>query len=271
MNVAQTLAGAQQLGLSRLDATLLLAHHMQRRREWLIAHPGADVSAAELAAFGADCQRRIDSVPLAYLTGHREFMGLELGVTHDVLVPRPETETLVEWAIERLRAMPETPAPRVVDLGTGSGAVALALAAACPPAQVTGTDCSPAALAVAQANAQRLGLNVHFANGDWWSAVGSARFELAVANPPYIAAGDVHLAALRHEPQHALLAGVAGLDALRRIIEGAPGHLSGWLLLEHGWQQADDVMHLLAETGFIDVESRRDLSGLPRCTGGRIQ
>jgi len=267
MTVEQALAAAHALGLSRLDAALLLAHRMQQRREWLIAHPEAPVRPAALEAFEGDCRRRADGVPLAYLTGRREFMGVELQITADVLVPRPETETLAAWAIERLRAM--GPSSRVIDLGTGSGALALALAGACLDAEITATDCSAAALAVARANAQRLGKRLRFAQGDWWSAVAGERFDLALANPPYVAAGDPHLAALRHEPQHALVAGPAGLDALARIIEGARRHLSGWLLLEHGWDQACEVQRLLSQAGFAEIETRNDLNELPRCTGAR--
>jgi len=268
MTVEQALAAAQRLGLDRLDAALLLAHRIQQRREWLIAHPDADVDPSAWAAYTADCQRRADGVPLAYLTRRREFMGLDLQVTSEVLVPRPETETLAQWAGERVRALPRAPAPQVIDLGTGSGALALALAAACPWTDVTATDRSAGALAVARSNAQRLGFALRFCEGDWWAAVAGLRFDLAVANPPYIAEGDEHLAALRHEPRHALVAGSAGLDALRRIIDGAREHLSGWLLLEHGWQQADAVAQLLAQAGFVDIETRRDLNGLLRCTGG---
>ena len=188
----------------------------------------------------------------------------------DVLVPRPETEILAEWAIEHLRSRSMGSArPRVVDLGTGSGALALAIAAACPDANVTATDRSAAALAVAKANGQRLGLNVRLAEGDWWSGVGDARFDLAVANPPYIAEGDPHLAALRHEPRRALVAGGAGLRDLAAIVKGARPHVSGWLLVEHGSDQADDVRQLMSSVGFSGLETRADLNGLPRCTGGR--
>jgi release factor glutamine methyltransferase len=268
MNVEQALAAARARGLTRLDAALLLAHHLRCRREWLIAHTLAPVEARAFEAFGVDCGRRADGVPLAYLTGRREFMGLDLQVTADVLVPRPETETLALWAIERLQAMPTGSGPRVIDLGTGSGALALAIAAACPQAQVAATDCSAAALAVAQANGQRLRLPVRFTQGDWWLAAGDGRFDLAVANPPYVAEGDPHLEALRHEPRRALVPDATGLHALAQIIEAAPQHLSGWLLLEHGWTQADDVRRLLSLAGFYEVETRSDLNGLPRCTGG---
>lgn len=269
MTVERALAAARALGLTRLDAALLLAHHLKCRREWLIAHPLEPIEAPAFEAFQADCRRRADGVPIAYLTGQREFMGLELLVNADVLVPRPETETLAQWAVERLGGLQPGTKPRVIDLGTGSGALALAIAAACPQAEVTATDCSAAALAVARANGQRLRLDVRFAEGDWWRAAGDRQFDLAVANPPYIAEGDPHLSALRHEPQHALVAGEAGLDALAGIIAAAPQHLSGWLLLEHGWNQASDVWRLLSGSGFTDIETRADLNGLSRCTGGR--
>jgi release factor glutamine methyltransferase len=187
-----------------------------------------------------------------------------------VLVPRPETETLVHWALELAGTLAE---PSLVDLGTGSGAIALALKADCPAAQVTATDASGAALGVARCNAARLGICVGFASGDWWEAVGSARFDLAVSNPPYIAVGDPHLPALAHEPASALTAGAEGLDAIRVIIGGAPRHLrrGGWLLLEHGHEQADDVAQLLMRHGFTSIQTRRDLAGAPRCTGGRVR
>ena len=269
MNVEQALASARALGLTRLDAALLLGHHLQRRREWLIAHSLEPVEGRAFEAFEAACRRCADGVPVAYLTGRREFMGLDLAVSPDVLVPRPETETLAQWAIERLQAMPTASKPRVIDLGTGSGALALAIAAAWPQAEVTATDCSAAALRVARANARRLSLAVRFAEGDWWAPAGDRRFDLAVANPPYVAEGDPHLAALRHEPQDALVAGDTGLHALQQIIAEGPQHLAGWLLLEHGWNQADDVARLLSLAGFSDIETRLDLNGLPRCTGGR--
>jgi release factor glutamine methyltransferase len=270
MNVEQALRVARDRALDRLDATVLLSHHIGQRREWLIAHPESEVAATALTAFDGDCARRADGVPLAYLTGRREFMGLELHVSRAVLVPRPETETLVAWAVECVRTV-HAPgqAPRVVDLGTGSGAIALALAQACPDAKVTAVDRSADALDVARANAARLGLNVCFAHGDWWHAVGDACFDVAVANPPYIADDDPHLAALRHEPRDALVAAQGGLDALHRIVAEAAPHAAGWLLLEHGWDQADAVQRLMLQSGFSSVETRRDLSGQPRCTGGR--
>jgi release factor glutamine methyltransferase len=269
--VDEALAAARSLGLPRLDATVLLAHHLHTRREWLITHPDAQVDPGAMVRFHADCLRRADDVPLAYLTGRREFRGLDLRIDPSVLVPRPETEMLADWAIERLRAMPSAPPrPRVVDLGTGSGALALAIAAACPEAEVVGIDASARALAVARSNANRLGLQLRFVQGDWWQAVDAERFDVAVANPPYVAPGDPHLPALRHEPQDALVAADGGLAALRHIIERAPAHVSGWLLLEHGWTQADAVQHLLSASGFQAIETRQDLHGQPRCSGGRL-
>jgi release factor glutamine methyltransferase len=267
--VRAALAAARAQGIDRLDAQLLLAHHLQRPREWLIAHDDAALTPAEAAAFAADTARRADGMPLAYLTGRREFHGLELGITPAVLDPRPDTETLVDWALELL---PGLPAPSVVDLGTGSGAIALALKRACRQAHVLATDASAEALAVARANAARLGLGVEFAQGDWWQAVGArSPLHVAVCNPPYIAEGDPHLAALRHEPPGALTSGADGLDAIRAIVAGAAAHLApgGWLLLEHGHDQATAVQALLAAHGYEALGQRHDLPGHIRCSGGR--
>ena len=270
--VGQALVRAGAMGLDRLDAQLLLGHQLQRERAWLIAHDDEELEAAAAAAFAQACQRRADGEPLAYLTGERGFHGLRLRVTPDVLVPRPDTETLVDWALDLLRTWPPKPPPRVLDLGTGSGAIALAVAHGHPAARLSATDLSPAALVVAQANAQRLGLVVEFAAGTWWQALpGDARFDLVLSNPPYIAGDDPHLPSLRHEPMLALTPGGDGLGALREIIAGAPAHLAtgGWLLLEHGWDQADAVAALLRSAGFEQVATRFDLEGRPRCTGGR--
>ena len=269
--VGQALVRARVIGLDRLDAQWLLGHQLQRDRAWLIAHDDAELDADDAAAFARACQRRADGEPLAYLTGERGFHGLRLHVTPDVLVPRPDTETLVDWALDLLRLRPPAPPPRVLDLGTGSGAIALAVAHNHPAAQLSATDLSPAALAVAQANAQRLGLVVDFMRGGWWQALpDTARFDLVLSNPPYIAGDDPHLPALRHEPMLALTPGGDGLGALREIIAGAPTHLApgGWLLLEHGWDQADAVAALLRSAGFAQVSTRFDLAGRPRCTGG---
>ena len=271
MTVEAALRWARQLGLDRLDATLLLAHHLKRPREWLIAHAQDAVAAPVLHAFEQDCRRRADDVPLAYLTGRRAFMGLELLVTPEVLVPRPETETLANWAIERIKEVQhQADRVRVVDLGTGSGALAVAIAAACPRAEVSAVDVSRGALEVARGNAKRLGLDVRMLQGHWWHAVGTKQFDLAVSNPPYVAEGDKHLDSLRHEPREALVAGADGLAALRPIISGAAQHLRGWLLVEHGWNQAPAVQRLMRDAGFSAIETRADLSGHPRCTGGRV-
>lgn len=268
MQVAAALALARRSGVDRLDAQLLLAHRLGQPRSWLIAHDDAELDPLAEQAFRAEVQQRAAGVPLAYLVGLREFHGLQLTVTPAVLVPRPETEHLVDWALERLAALT---APRVVDLGTGSGAIALALARRRPDAHVTASDRDPDALEVAGGNARRLGLELRLVCADWWAAFPDERFDLAVCNPPYIAADDPHLQALVHEPLHALTPGGDGLPALRQIIKGAPARLQAgaWLLLEHGHDQGCGVRTLLAEAGFGDVETRRDLAGHERCSGGR--
>ena len=272
MRIAQALQQAQAAGVARLDAQLLLAHLLQRTREWLLAHDDETLTAHHQSSFAAGLTRRVAGEPLAYVIGEREFHGLLLQLTPDVLVPRPETEWLVDWALECLAlARHGASTSTVVDLGTGSGAVALAVAAAWPDAsiKVTATDISAAALAVAQSNAQRLGLRVEFVEGDWWSPLAGRRFHLALGNPPYIAGSDPHLLALQHEPRAALTPEGDGLAALRRIICGAPAHLlpGAWMLLEHGHDQATAVSQLLAEQGFLSPSTRHDLAGLARCTG----
>jgi release factor glutamine methyltransferase len=268
--VAQALAAARALGVDRLDAQLLLAHHLGHDRAWLLAHDSDLLTPDVLARFEADARRRADGMPLAYLTGTREFHGLRLQVGPAVLDPRPDTETLVDWALELLAPASDAQ-PAVVDLGTGSGAVALAIAHRCPGARVTATDLSPDALAIAGANARRLGLAIELAAGHWWSAVAGRRFAMAVSNPPYIAGDDPHLPALRHEPLMALTPGGDGLDAIRDIVAGAPRALlpGAWLLIEHGWDQAEVVRTLLHAAGFEEVHSRHDLGGHARCSGGR--
>jgi release factor glutamine methyltransferase len=268
-SVRQALAAARAQGVDRLDAQLLLAHHLQQPRAWLIAHDDTLLTLAQADAFAADTRRRADVVPLAYLTGRREFHGLELHITPAVLDPRPDTETLVDWALERIAGLQ---APDVVDLGTGSGAIALAIKHACPQARVLATDASADALEVARANAARLGLAVEFAQGDWWQAVGARPpLHLVVSNPPYIREHDPHLEALRHEPRDALTAGADGLDAIRTLVGGAASRLTagGWLLLEHGHDQAAAVQALLAAHGYEALGQRHDLAGHIRCSGGR--
>ena len=268
--VSSALAWAQAQGLERIDAQWLLLHVLGQPdagRAWLIAHGDDALSNAQSEHFSALCARRAAGEPVAYLTGHKGFYGLNLQVDARVLDPRPDTETLVDWALERLAGHP---APRVLDLGTGSGAIALALAHARPDATVLAVDASADALAVARANAERLRLPVQFAQSDWFSAV-PGPFDLIVSNPPYIAERDPHLPALRHEPLAALVAGADGLRDLSTIAAAAPTHLvpGGWLLLEHGWDQAEAVQTLLRTQGFEEVQTRNDLAGIGRCSGAR--
>ena len=208
---------------------------------------------------------------MAYLLGEKEFGGLTLQVDARVLVPRPDTEVLVDWALDALPKPGGAEPPRLLDLGTGSGAIALTVAARRPDAQISATDASADALAVAQANAQRLNLPLRFAQGAWLAAVPGERFDVIASNPPYIAEGDHHLVALSHEPLTALTAGPDGLDDIRQIVAQAPGALrpGGWLLLEHGHDQAAAVRELLGTQGFEEVCSRTDLAGIERCSGGR--
>lgn len=257
---------ARAAGVARLDAQLLLGQLLGRPREWLLAHDDTVLPEPAASFWPGLLARRAGGEPLAYVTGEREFCGLRLEVTPAVLVPRPETEVLVEWALELL---PSAPSSEVVDLGTGSGAVALALKAARPAIRMTASDASAAALAVARGNARRLALDVEFLHGDWWAPLAGRRFGLALSNPPYIAGADPHLAALGHEPRQALTPEGDGLAALRVLIEGAPLHLlpGAWLLLEHGHDQGDAVRRQLGERGFQRAQTRADLAGLPRCSG----
>lgn len=270
MDIRQALAAASSaLGLERLDAQLLLLHALgrpQNDRAWLLAHDTDTLAPETEERYIALARRRASGVPLAYLTGVKEFFGLPLRVDARVLDPRPDTETLVDWALERL-----PPAGSVIDLGTGSGAIALALQHARPDARVSALDTSADALAVAQANAQDLRLAVRFLHGDWLAGI-DEHFDLIVSNPPYIAEGDPHLEQLGHEPAMALTSGLDGLDAIRAIVAQAASRLKpgGWLLLEHGWNQAETVRALLGQAGFADVQSRQDLAGIERCSGGRL-
>lgn len=264
LTVDDALALARRLGVERGDAQALLGHLTGQDRAWLITHGDAPAPGAEAAL-----RRLADGEPLAHLTGWQPFHGLVLQVTPATLIPRPDTETLVDWALALLETLPGQPS--VVDLGTGSGAIALALKAACPRAQVTAVDFSADALAVARGNGERLGLAVDWRRGSWFEPLAGQRFDLVVSNPPYIAGDDPHLPALRHEPLAALTPGGDGLTDLHALIDAAPRHLSagGWLLLEHGWDQADAVAQRLAAQGFVDVTLRRDLAGRARASGGR--
>ena len=268
--IAAALQAGLRAGLDRLDAQLLLLFALGRAphdRAWLLTHDSDALGTEDWSRIAALFQRRLAGEPAAYLLGEKEFHGLALQVDARVLVPRPDTETLVDWALACLQGRS---APRVVDLGTGSGAIALAVQRARPDARVEAVDASADALAVAAANAQRLGLPVAFRQASWLEGAPLAAYDLIVSNPPYIAEGDPHLPALRHEPRAALVAGTDGLDDLRQIVRDAPVHLAagGWLLLEHGYDQSAAMRQLLADAGFADIQHRHDLSGIARCTGG---
>jgi release factor glutamine methyltransferase len=272
LTVADALRNALQQGLARIDAQLLLLHMLGQAgagRAWLLTHDTDTLTAEQAAGFARLCARRLAGEPVAYLTGRKEFYGLELAVDSRVLDPRPDTETLVDWALE---LMPQDGACRVADLGTGSGAIALALQSRRPAARVLAVDASADALAVASANAARLRLPVQFAHGSWLEPLaGQPACDLIVSNPPYIRADDPHLATLTHEPLSALASGADGLADIRSIIAQAPTRLKpgGWLLFEHGWDQAPDVAALLRQAGFAAVQHREDLAGIARCTGGQ--
>jgi release factor glutamine methyltransferase len=263
---------ATALGVDRLDSQLLIAHAIHRPRSWLIAHDDSLLEESASLWLRDSFARLAAGEPLAYVIGEKEFRGLVLQVDTNVLVPREDTAVLVDWAIELLGGeLSLVERPNVIDLGTGSGAIALTVKHSHPGAKVVATDLSPLALEVARINTARLGLDVLLLQGAWWEALDARRFHLALANPPYIAEGDPHLPALRHEPGIALTSGSDGLGALREIVRGAPEHLEtgGWLLLEHGHDQHERVQFLLRSQGFSDVSTRRDLAGHARCTGGR--
>jgi release factor glutamine methyltransferase len=258
--------------LEPMEADLLLAHVLDRSGTWLFSHGDASVDAAQAGRFHALVARREAGEPVAYLTGQRGFWRFDLAVSPATLIPRPETERLVELALERL---PERAPLRVADLGTGSGAIALALAFERPQAQVLATDASEAALDVARANAAALGVrNIEFRRGDWYAPLHGETFDLIASNPPYIADDDPHLVRgdLRFEPPTALASGSDGLDAIRVLAQDAPRYLrhGGWLLIEHGWEQGGDVRALLETAGLVDVVTAQDLEGRDRITLGRI-
>lgn len=272
---ASSIAAALELdsASAQVEARSLLRHALGVTPAWLAAH-GRDAleEGAERARFEALLARRLGGEPVAYLTGGREFFGLHFAITTAVLIPRPETEILVEAALARIPA--EEPS-RVLDLGTGSGCVAIAIARRLPRAEVTAVDASEGALAVARNNANRiLGPGrLRLLEGDWFAPVAGERFDLIVANPPYVAEGDPHLSRgdLRFEPRSALVSGRDGLDCIRRIVRQAPAHLTqgGWLLFEHGYHQAENSRNLLRGAGLQEVVSVRDLSGIERVSGAR--
>ena len=272
MSIQNSLLSATQSGIERLDAQLLLLHALgksQSDRAWLITHDTESLSEPVLLAFQVLCQRRQQGEPLAYLVGSKPFFGLDLQVDKRVLVPRPDTETLVEWALTL--AVSSNKTTSLLDMGTGSGAIALAIKHSKPDWQVTALDASIDALIVAQNNAKRLNLNINFLLSSWFDALSNEKFDVIVSNPPYIVESDWHMTALTHEPKQALTSGADGLDDIRQIISHAPKFLTsnGWLLLEHGYDQAVAVRDLLDKRGFVQVQSKLDLAGIERCSGGQ--
>jgi len=258
--------------LPRLEARMLLEHVLQKPRAWMLAHDTDPIEPWQAQQYQVLATRRLAGEPMAYLVGHREFMGHDFAVTPDVLIPRPETELLVEVALAWLGDHPEA---AVLDLGTGSGVIAVSIALGAPQASVTATDASAAALQVAVRNAARLGARVDFAQGSWYDALPArARYDLIVSNPPYIARDDEHLARgdLRFEPRGALTDGADGLRDLAIIVAGAAARLrpGGALWVEHGWDQAAAVRQLLANAGFNQISSLCDLSGIERISGGSL-
>jgi len=256
---------------ARLEAQILFAHALGVNRAWLIGHDRDALTPAQSNAVDSLLKRRLAGEPVAYLLGEREFYGRPFQVTPDVLIPRPDTELLVELALARL---PPGATLNVLDIGVGSGAVAISLALERPRCRVTGVDLSAGALRVAEANANALHAGVELLASDVFGALGKRRFHLIVSNPPYIAAADPHLQQgdLRFEPLQALASGTDGLDLIRRLIATAPAHLEagGWLLLEHGWDQASAVRSLLSAADFDEVFSATDLAGHERVTGGKV-
>ncbi|HEY4972902.1 MAG TPA: peptide chain release factor N(5)-glutamine methyltransferase, partial [Steroidobacteraceae bacterium] len=259
---AQLAGGSES---SRLDAELLLAHALQQPRSYLLAHDDEPVDEATIARYQALLARSTQGEPLAYLIGEREFWSLPLAVTPQVLIPRPETEL----AVERCLALRDAREAAVADLGTGSGAIALALAVERPQWRVMATDRDAGALQIARGNAERLGVrNVYFSQGDWFASLQGRQFDLIVSNPPYVAASDPALHALRYEPLAALSPGASGLEALRQILSQAPPHLlpGGWLVLEHGASQAAEIAGSLVDAGYARVRCHTDLAGRERVT-----
>ena len=264
-------AALSALPLDPLENRILLCHATGLSRVQLITQSERALTEAEARQLSALVARRLQGEPIAYIVGKREFFGLDFEVSDAVLIPRPDTELIVELALERL----PPGAARLLDMGTGSGAIAVAAAHGRPDAQVTALDVSDAALAMARRNAAANGARVRFLRSDWFAALDAAeRFELIASNPPYIAAGDEHLSQgdLRFEPSGALTDHADGLSALRIIVAGAPAYLApgAWLLMEHGYDQAQDVRALLAARGFTEVQSWRDLGGIERVSGGRF-
>jgi release factor glutamine methyltransferase len=259
-----------QCGLPPLEARMLAGRVLGKNSAWLIAHADETASVETERAFAALAERRRRGEPMAYILGEREFYGLEFRVEPTVLIPRPETELLVELALARI---PENAAVRALDLGTGSGAIAIALAKQRPQAQLTAVEVDYTALRVARENARRHGVRVRFLCGDWLGPLSGETFDLIVSNPPYVAAEDPHLALgdVRFEPQRALVGGADGLDCIRAIVAKAGAHLppGAWLLFEHGYDQAEACRALLEAQGYREVQSWPDLARILRVSGGR--
>jgi release factor glutamine methyltransferase len=277
-SIAALLQAARQQ-IPAAEARLLLGHVLQQSAAWLESHRDDPVDAADAEKMSALAGRRAAGEPIAYLIGLREFYGRDFMVTPAVLIPRPETELLVDLAREKVGVTAGNPrgtggVARILDLGSGSGCLAVTLALEIPGVQLTAVDISSAALAVARGNASRLGASVEFVESNWFAALVPARYDLIVANPPYVAAGDAHLVAgdLRYEPVDALTDHADGLSAIRTIIFSAADWLNpgAWLLIEHGYDQAEAVADLLATAGFVEVEQHRDLAGIIRVSGARV-
>lgn len=276
MTVKQALASAHPMGIEPLDAQLLLLFALgrtSRERAWLLAHDEDTILPDEQSQFLALMQRRAIGVPVAYLTGEKEFYDQSFTIDKRVLVPRPETELLVDWALELIDQRLATTPPSLLDLGTGSGIIAVTLKRQRPDLHVTATDSSHEALAVAQLNACDLlppGQSIRFLQGHWYTPLPQEQFDFIVSNPPYIAQEDIHLKTLTHEPQQALISGNDGLDDIRQIIEQSKKHLSlgGHLLIEHGYDQAQLTQKLMTSAGLTRVETRNDLAGIARVTKG---
>jgi release factor glutamine methyltransferase len=271
-SIAAALAAARS-AIPGSEARLLLRHVLGCSAAYIEAHRDDQIPAESATRFTELTRRRAAGEPIAYLRGVREFFGREFAVTAAVLIPRPETELLVELGIAKLKGASRQVAPRILDLGTGTGCVALSLALELPAARVTALDISAAALLVARHNAQRHRVALDCIESDWFAALDGQRYDLIVANPPYIATGDKHLRQgdLRFEPQQALVSGADGLDAIHCIIAGAARHVlpGGWLLFEHGYNQAAMAASLLQQAGYAEIEQHRDLAGIVRVSGGR--
>jgi len=264
---------------ANIDARLLLQHLLNVNHAWLIAHADDPLTLDQQATFEALLQRRLNGEPIAYILGEREFYGLNLKVTPDTLIPRPDTETLVEATLNIISQNVTQPPPsfplRILDLGTGTGAIALAIAKHCPQTQVTAVDFSESALCIARENAKNLAINnVSFLQSNWFAELKNQTFDFIVSNPPYIEENDPHLSQgdLRFEPRTALVSGKNGLDDIRHIISHASNHLSahGWLMLEHGYNQAKEVANLLAMAEFKNIQHVEDLAGINRVTLGQL-